>query len=177
MEDFNSFEYAAEQKPEGKYFAFRIALLALYVVFAAAYFLVAYITRIIPIVAILPIFLWILIFFTWRYTSPDYKYTIESGTFTFSVGYVKNKKKPRTSFKISTAEAILPLDQANERIAEFSPAVSYSSVPSVNSSDVYVALYTDEQGKKCAMYFIATSQALRLLRFHNSRTVVTPTAV
>ena len=134
-------------------------------------------TRIIPIVAILPIFLWMLIFFTWRYTSPDYKYTIESGIFTFSVGYVKNKKKARSSFKISTAEAILPLGEATEKIAEFAPQASYSSVPSVKSADVYVALYTDNTGKKCAMYFIATSQALRLLRFHNSRTVVTKTTV
>ncbi len=177
MEDFNCFEYASEQKAEGKYLAFRIALLTLYVAFSATYFLIAYITRIIPIVAILPIFLWMLIFFTWRYTSPDYKYSIESGIFTFSVGYVKNKKKPKSSFKISTAEAILPLGEAAEKIAEFSPKISYSSVPSVKSSDVYVALYKDDNGRACAMYFVATSQALRLLHFHNSRTVVTKTAV
>ena len=177
MEDFNYFEYASEQKPEGKFFILRIILIALYFAFAAVYFLVAYITRIIPIVAILPIFLWMLIFFTWRYTSPDYKYTIESGIFTFSIGYVKNKKKSKSSFKISTATAIMPLEQAKEEIAKFAPAASYSSVPSVKSEDVYVALYTDNYGKKCAMYFVATSQALRLLRFHNSRTVVTQTAI
>ena len=177
MEDFNFFEYASEQKAEGKYLALRIVLIGLYVVFSATYFLVAYLTRIIPIVAILPIFLWMLIYFTWRYTSPDYKYSIESGVFTFSVGYTKKKSTPKSSFKISTAEAILPLSEAAEKIAEFSPIVSYSSVPSVNASDVYVALYTDKDGRRCAMYFIATSQALRLLRFHNSRTVVVPTAV
>lgn len=177
MADFNSFEYAAEQKAEGKFFAFRMALIFAYVAFSAIYFLIAYITRIIPIVAILPIFLWMLIFFTWRYTSPDYKYTIESGIFTYSVGYTKNKKKVKSSFKISTAEYILPLSDAKEEIAKFAPGASYSAVPSVKSSDVYVALYTDAKGKKCAMYFIATSQALRLLHFHNSRTVVTNTAV
>ena len=177
MAEFNSFEYASEQKSEGKYLAFRIALLAFYVIFAGTYFLIAYVTRIIPIVAILPIFLWMLIFFTWRYTSPDYKYSIESGVFTYSVGYVKNKKKTKSSFKISTAEAIMPASEAKEKIAEFAPTVTYTSVPSAKSHDVYVALYNDDKGRKCAIYFVATSQALRLLRFHNSRTVVTPTEV
>lgn len=177
MEDFNTYEYATEQKIEGKYLAFRIALLGFYALFAGAYFLVAYISRIIPIVAILPIFIWMLVFFTWKYTTPDYKYTIESGKFIFSVGYTKNKKKEKASFKISKAEAILPLETAREKVAEFSPVNSYSSVPSIKSHDVYVALYTDEGGKKCAMYFVATSQALRLLHFHNSRTEVTKTEV
>ena len=56
MEDFNTYEFATEQKIEGKYLAFRIALLILYVAFAGTYFTVAYHTKIIPIVAILPIF-------------------------------------------------------------------------------------------------------------------------
>ena len=177
MEGFNTYEYAAEQKIEGKYLALRIALLGFYVLFAAAYFLIAYVSRIVPIVAMLPVFIWMLVFFTWKYTTPDYKYAIESGKFTFSVGYVKNKKKEKASFKISKAEAILPVESARNTIEKFSPAISYSSVPSVKASDVYVALYTDIDGKRCAMYFVATSQALRLLHLHNSLTVITKTAV
>jgi len=177
MEDFNTYEFATEQKIEGKYLTFRIALLILYVAFAGTYFTVAYLTKMIPIVAILPIFLWMLIFFTWRYTTPDYKYSIESGRFIYSVGYTKNKKKEKISFKISSAEAILPLADAADKIKEFAPQASYSSVPSVKSHDVYVALFKNEGGKNCAMYFVATAQALRLLHFHNSRTQVTKTEV
>ena len=70
----------------------------------------------------------------------------------------------------------LCLDAA-DKIKEFAPQASYSSVPSVKSHDVYVALFKNEGGKNCAMYFVATAQALRLLHFHNSRTQVTKTEV
>ena len=78
---------------------------------------------------------------------------------------------------ISSADAIAPAAELEEKIREFSPTHVYSAVPSEKAQDVYAALYTDNRGKKCVIYFVATSSALKLLHFYNSRTVVTKTVV
>ena len=174
--EFNTYEYSAQQKPEGKFRVRMILFLALYFLFSATYFVVIYITRVLPLGAILPIFLWMLIFFTWRYVKPDYKYEIVTGTLTFTVRYGnKRKGKVATEFKVSSAHAIIPAADSEPTVKEFAPAKVYSALPSVSAADAYVALYTDKSGNKCAFYFVATEQALKLLRFYNSRTVVVKT--
>ena len=177
MDDFNTYEYAAEQKSEGRWKLARILVFSSYVLFVATYFLVLYIIRLIPLFAITPIIVWILVFFTWRYTKPDYRYFIEKGEFSFCVFFGKKTKKKKTEFKISSAEAIAPADSLKEEIRTFAPQKIYSAVPSINSTDVYAALYTDKKGNKCVLYFVATERALKLLHFYNSRTKTTKTAV
>ena len=176
MEDFNTCEYGAEQKSEGKWKLLRTLVLVGYILLVLVYFVVLYIIRLLPLFAITPIWLWILCHFTWRYTKPDYRYFIEKGTFTFYVYYGKKSRKEKTKFTVSSAEAIAPKDTLVEKIKEFNPVNIYSAVPSVKASDVYAVLYTDKNGKRCVLYFVATSTALKLLRFYNSKTVVTATA-
>ena len=118
-----------------------------------------------------------LVFFTWRYTKPDYRYFIEKGKFSFYTYYGKKTKRKNTEFTISSAEAIAPADALKEKIQEFAPTKKYTAVPSIKSSDVYAVLYTDTKGDRCVLYFVATERALKLLHFYNSRTEVTKTAV
>ena len=177
MDDFNTYEYGAEQKAEKKWMLIRLMAILGYVLFAAAYFVVLYVIRLIPLFAVTPIFLWILIHFTWRYTKPDYRYYIEKGTFTFYVCYGKKTKHKKTEFLISSAKAIAPSDTLKDAIKEFDPEHVYSAVPSLKSTDVYSAFYTDGSGKRCVIHFIATERCLRLLRVYNSATVVVKTAV
>ena len=98
MDDFNTYEYAAEQKSEGKWKLARILVLSAYVLFVAAYFLILYIIRLIPLFAITPIIVWMLVFFTWRYTKPDYRYFIEKGKFSFYTYYGKKTKRKNVLF-------------------------------------------------------------------------------
>ena len=177
MDDFNTYEYAAEQKIEGKWKLLRILALSAYVLFVASFFLILYIIRLIPLFAITPILVWMLVYFTWKYTKPDYRYMIEKGAFTFYVCYGRKTKRKKTEFLISRAEAISPIDAIQDKIREFAPTVIYSAIPSVKSTDIYAALYTDGKGKKCVIYFIATEKALKLMRFYNPRTEIMKTAV
>ncbi len=179
MEEFNTYEYAAEQKSEGKFKTLRILVILGYILFAAVYSIVfAAILKIPQVIAVLPILIWMLVFFTWKYTKPDYRYVIERGDMVFNIIYGKKKKsaKPKTSFKVSSAEAIAPKEELTDAIREFRPKHIYSSVPSEKSTDVYAALYKNAAGENCVFYFIATAAALKLLRFLNSKTVVTKTA-
>ena len=91
----NRAEYGVEKKTEGKWILFRILLIAGYTLFAAVYFVICYISAFIPVVALLPLFLWILIFFTWRYVSVDCCWTFESGAMTFTTVYARRSRRIR----------------------------------------------------------------------------------
>ena len=178
MDDFNTYEYAAEQKSEGKYKLIKTLVLLGYFLFAAAYAIVFAAILMIPqVIAVLPIFIWMLVFFTWKYTKPDYRYVIEHGDMNFYVYYGKKKKggKPVASFKVSSASAIAPKAELTDAIREAKVKHTYSAIPSASASDVYAALFTNARGESCVFYFVATAQALKLLRFLNSKTVVTKT--
>lgn len=179
MDDFNTYEYAATQKSEGKWKIRKILLLCAYVLYTVAYFLIIFITKVIPLGALIPVTLWILVFFTWRYVKPDYKYVIEKGTLTFYVVYGNKKKalKAKMNFKVSGAEAIAPREEILKRVEEISGIKVYSAVPSVSAPDQYGAIFKDDDGGYAVFYFVATAQALKLLRFYNSKTIVTATAI
>ena len=170
MEGFNTYEYSAEQKIEGKWLFLRLFFIFFYIAFATAYFIVIYVTRIFTLGALIPIAVWVLIFLTWRYTSPDYKYEISSGTLRFFVTY-KKKSREKLKIKISEAEAIIPIDTEGDKLRDFSPWKIYTAVPSKNSTDVYAVLFYNEKGKRCAFLFVATEEAVRLLAIYNSKTV------
>ena len=85
--EFCQYEYTVARKPEGFFGFMKLFLILFYVAFIGAYFAIIYITRIIPLGALIPVFLWILVYFTWRYVKQEYKYEISGSTLTFSVIY------------------------------------------------------------------------------------------
>lgn len=176
MDDFNTYEYSATQKSEGKWLIYKILLMTLYVLYAAGYFILIFITRMIPLGALIPVTLWIIIYFTWKYTKPDYKYVIEAGKLTFYVLYGNKTKRKKAEIRVSSAEKIAPVRDISEDISAFAPEITYSALPCGDASDAYAALYKDEAGKRCVFYFVATAQALKLLHFYNSRTIISKTA-
>ncbi len=169
MSDFNSYEYRTEQKSEGKFKLMKILLITAYIAFAGGFFGIVYTIRLIPLFALCPLFIWILVFFTWKYTKPDYKYTIEAGTLTFSVFYGSKERKV-TSISLSAAAAIAPRDTLKEEIKNWKPKKTYTALPSEGESDAYTLLYNDGDAN-CALHFVATQQALKLLRLYNEKTV------
>lgn len=175
MDSFNTCEYTVAQKTEGKWLAFKILAVVAYVAYAVAYFVAIYITKLIPLGALIPVTLWVIVFFTWRYVSPEYKYVIESGKLIFTVIYGSRTEKKRTVIKISAAKAIAPKDALLESVAKFAPERVYSAIPSKKASGAYAVLYFDDRGKRCVFYFMPAANALKLLHFYNSDTVITET--
>lgn len=174
--ELSDHEYTVAQKHEGKWKMLRILMILGYVLFAGLYFLGAYLSRFIPIVAILPLFLWILVYFTFRYVNPEYKYTITAGHLHF---YKIFGKKSREVIKIKLCDAlyIMPLEDALDKIKEVDPKKTYSALPSIHSTDSYIILYKDEEGTPSAFMFKVTSDGLKSLRFYNKNTVMSQTEV
>ena len=169
MEGFNSYEFSCEQKSKGKWLAFKLLLVLLYIAFAGAYFLIVYITRFFPVGALIPVALWILIHFTWRYANPDYTYTIEGGVFNYYRKFRHGKPQKKASFKISDAHYIGPLRSYDGS----APKNVYSALPESRAEDAYIAVFGANSSS--AIKFVATRDALRMLKRHNPNTVITET--
>jgi hypothetical protein len=170
------YEYTVAQKHEGKWRAYRWLMLGGYAAFAVTYFLIAYLTRFIPIVAVLPLFIWMLVFFTYKYVNPEYKYKITAGHLTFYKNFGK-KSYEILKIKLCDAMYIMPLENALEKIRDVEPKVTHSALPSKICTDSYIILYKNERNEPCAFIFKATSEALNSLRFYNKNTVMSTTEV
>ena len=168
------YEYTVAQIHEGKWKLYRWLMIAGYAIFAASYFFIAYKSRFIPIVAILPLFMWMLVYFTYKYVNPEYKYTVSEATLRFFVIYGKTEKE-RLSLRICDADFIIPLETALEKIKEYAPKHTISALPTSHGTDSYIILYKNSEGEPSAFIFKATSEALKALKFYNKNTVITDT--
>lgn len=177
--ELSDFEYTVAQNHEGKWRAYKWLMVLGYVLFSGAYFIVATSIRFPQIVAILPLFLWILIFFTWKYVNPEYKYKITAGHLHFFRIFGKNGKKGKEILKIKLIDAmyIMPLEDALGKIKDIEPKKTYSALPSKVCSDSYIILYKNEKSEPEAFLFKVTSDALKSLRFYNKNTVMSQTDV
>ena len=174
--DFTNYEYAVSRKREGKLKIMTYALIAAYIAFVGAAFGILYAIRLIPVVAVVPVVLLIIVLLTWRYVQIDNKYVMDSGKMTFVRLYGMRTAKNITEFRIKDASVIAPLEKSAENIAEFSPVKTYDALPSDLCNDAYVALYINESGERCALKFQATAQALKVLRYYNEKTVLSQTS-
>lgn len=110
MNEFDSpnyCEYVWDRKSEGKEKVLKYVLIASYVAFVVAFFLICSITKVIQLFAVCPIFTWILVFFTWRLVSYDCYFELCEGM--LSVGKIKvnkngRRKKPKLKLHVKEAE-------------------------------------------------------------------------
>ncbi|MBO5879210.1 MAG: hypothetical protein J6Q68_01490 [Clostridia bacterium] len=174
-----SCEYTVSQKSEGKWRLFRWLLVLSYIAFVGIYFVIIYTTKFFPLGALIPVFLWILIFFTWKYSKPDYKYVIGEAHVTF-YRVIGKKAKEVVKIKISEAAYIGPLEDALMSIKDFLPKITRSFLPSAKCENNYIILYKNEntilpgieKEFSEAVIFQITDEAARCLRFYNKATVM-----
>ncbi len=172
MYEMETFEYVDVQKKNRRIIIHKIFLVMLYVFYVTSFLLLGAIIRLIaPLLAFIPLSLWILIFLTWKYTNIEYEYSITSGELTFSKIYGSRKRKFITRVMIKQFELIMNLDEREglDRLEMFGPQKHYIAVSALTDENVYFALYTDEKGNKCVFYFKANDDALRIMKRYNSR--------
>lgn len=182
MNEFNTYEYVVAQKSEGKWKTRKILLIIGYIVFAAVVLVLGAFSRLlVPLLALTPIAVWILIFCTWRYVSLEYEYNITSGVFTLSNVYGGRSRKKLIEVYIKDLATVAPynhelpetIEKAEQTIKRFSPDKEYIAFSSPESPDIYYALYTDkETGEKSIIWFEATEKALKIFRFYNAPATV-----
>jgi hypothetical protein len=173
MSDYDSpscTEYVYDKKAEGRAKALKVLLICGYVVFVLAFFLVCYVTRVIPVFALCPIFTRILVYYTWPIVSYDVYYTFEHGHMEFG----KIKKRKRESLR----SAVLTLDvQRASVVAAYSDVQETEEFESVSrvhdfassySSKNLIAIVFENAGEREAVVFENTPKLARLLISYSS---------
>lgn len=168
----NYAEFAISRKPDGKIKTQRMLFILLYIAFAAAYcFLFLVVVKMAPVVAILPLFILIMWFFTWKLTKIEYMYIVYQGQFHVYCYNGYNKAKEIFSAKISENEGIYPVaDEEYAKKAEVCEVFADYSVGK-NSEDRYFAIF-NVNGKKTAVYFTASAKLLTGLRYYGGENVI-----
>ena len=159
----NYFEYAVDQKPNGKNLVYRILLIMSYIVFALAYFLFFYTVKIPQVIALLPFFLLFLVICTWRYVALTYEYIIAVGEITFSRIYANRKRKDVLQISIRDLIEVSP----DEGQSPASVDKVYDFRSEKNTPDSYYLIFQDGHDRRCLVYFEATRKALKLMQLYN----------
>lgn len=169
----NYAEYIVDVKKEGKYKMQRTLMITLYIVVGLAFLGVAFAISFPWIVLLAPFALMILYHGTWHFFSRSYFYTVDTGIFTITKVYGYKKEDDFVKMRISEAEMIAPLNDEYKHYAHaHADAATYEAVSSFSASDIYFVTYTDEAGKPSVIFFEATEQLLKALRYYNSKAVV-----
>ena len=175
--DFTStYEYTVEQKPEGKFRLMKFAFMSLYIIYPLVFMAILFIIQIFQLFALVIVTEWMLVYFTWKYTKPEYEYSVTSGRVTFSVIHGKRSRKEMLTFAIKDCLQIAPATEREwvERLELYDPELVFSAVSSTESPDRYYAAFENEDGKRCVFHFEATEKMLKLCRNYNSsHTVIT----
>lgn len=170
MEGFESYEYVIKPKRDSKNNMLRFGLVALYVFFVIAWLVFGFLSGFIPLLALVPVTTWMLVFFTWRYANVEYEYVAESGVITFSKVYDNRSRKKITVFDVRSAEYIAPASEHDtlRRVADYDPKYEYYFVTHMGDPDAYTALYVNENKERCAVSFIAHPRLKKTLKFYNA---------
>ena len=167
---FTTYEFVVAQKAEGHFLRRRILFILMYIAYVTAFLTVGIITRIgIPLVALVPVTTWILIFFTWRYVQVEYEYSYFTGALTVSRILGNRTRKKLLNVRIQELAAIFPYGEANtSRIEAYGAENVIFAASSQNAENLYVALWQDaESGKRCVLFFEPNEKAIKILKYYN----------
>lgn len=177
MAEMQNYEFVVAQKMEGKWKVRRILAVIGYILFAIVMFGGGFATRLgVPVLALVPMFLWMLIYFTWRYTRPEYEIATVSNTLRFTIVYGNRTRRPQVEVEFRQMQKIAPYDEAGQaEVKRFAPDKTWCAVSSMTSGrDIYYAIWQNEGKESCVLFFEATEQLLKICKYYNSSaTVVT----
>ena len=156
-------EYSYERKSEGKYLIYKILMIIGYALFVGGFFILCYFTRIIPLFALAPFLLWIIVFFTWKYVSYDCYYEFKAGM--LELGNIKvsksgRRKTPILNIHVKDALYIAPYDESSERISDIKKIYDFSES---QTSPHRIAMIFERNGQVCATVFEGTAKIAKLL--------------
>ena len=164
------YEYTvAEQTGKALIFK-RVTLIAIYILWAVAWLILGISLRIIaPLLAFIPLTLWMLIFFTWRYTQVEYEYSFFAGVLTVSRVLGGRSRRKLTEVSLRDLASVRPCNDENAaHIDAFGAEHTVFAASSSEAEGLYAALWSDEESGKQVLYFEPTEKALKIIRYYNA---------
>lgn len=173
MSEENSFLFAEYAKPvsrHGKNKRIRTLLVFCYIIFAAAYTLLFVSIHVPQVIAILPLFLWMLVFFTWGIVNYECCIRVASGKVTL-LKLRGKKEKEILSFDAKALLYALPYNEAGkERIAKetIMQTVDLRADP---TKDGYAAVLSSNE-RLTLLRFECTVAVANAMRYYNKEVIV-----
>lgn len=170
----NVYEYVVSPAKQPIWRLRRVLAVLGYITYACVVFTLGAISKLlVPMLALVPLSTWILVFFTWRYVSVEYEYSFVSGAMTLTKIFGGRSRRSVLEVRIKNMHVIAPYnDTYCPKAQSFNPEKTFCFVSSMQSPDVYFALFETENGQRGIIYFEATRQALKIMKYYNSDTVI-----
>jgi hypothetical protein len=168
-----AYEYVTPEKKSALLIFKRISLILLYTLWGAGFLLVGVTTRLlVPLMALVPLSLWIIIFLTWRFTQIEYELSFFSGTLTVSRIYGGRTRKKLAEITIRDFLGVYPCEEPyTEKINAFEHDKEIFAASSADAPELWAAFWKDEDGTRYVLWFEATEKAVKVFRFYNSSAV------
>lgn len=165
------YEYAVSEAKSGTLRAKKVALIAAYALWGLLLLAIGALTRLlVPLIALVPLSIWIFAFLTWRYTQVEYEYSFFSGQLT--VARILGGRTRRTVAEITIRELsqVFPYTEENlQRAERYGAEETLFAASGTEATDLYIALWQDrETEKKCMLCFNANEKAIKILRYYNA---------
>ncbi|MBO5415074.1 MAG: hypothetical protein J6A83_00405 [Clostridia bacterium] len=172
-DDPNYYDYIVKPKVKGKLLVKRLLFILAYIAFAVAFSAVCFAIKFIPLMCLVLVLTLVVIFFTWRYVNPEYVYSLERSNISFSIIYGGLTRKDLFTYHIKDIEKIAPYSGEYKAEADgITDAERVYHISSMDAYDIYYIYATGEDGKKRLVFFEATEQSKKLLRYYNDKTVI-----
>lgn len=173
MSEDNSFLFAEYAKPvakQGKNRRTRILLVTCYILFAIGYAAFFALITLPQVIALLPLFVWMLVYFTWGIVNYECCVRVASGKVTF-LKLRGKKEKELFSFAAKELLYALPMNEAGRtRIKEevFTQTIDFRAD---TAKDGYAAVLVGERGLTL-IRFECTIAVANAMRYYNKEIVV-----
>lgn len=126
-------------------------------------------------IAILPVLMWIIIFFTWRYTQIEYEYVIADGEMRMMKIYGGKSMRILCRTKVSAMNPIAPYSENYRYTIDKIPEENrIYGVSSMKSTDIYFGIF-NMSGKEYVLFFEATKKTLKIIKYYNSEVIIEKT--
>ena len=169
----STYSYVVAEKMTPKLRLKKILFIVLYVVWCGGLLIGGTSLQLVaPLLAFIPISLWILIWLTWRFTQVSYEYTFESGTLT--VKRMLGERTKRTIAELTIREAQSIYLDANDSRAQIDTFAADNTIFAVSAADadrMTAVLWVDQNHKKNVLFFEADEKAFKILRYYNSSAI------
>ena len=168
----NVADYTVKKKVEGSY---KTKRLVYWLIFAAVIIgMVVALVNISPfVIALVPVFAWMVFFFTYRYVDICYSYAIEDGELIATEIYGEKSDKLLLRTKMPNVLKTAPYEGEFAReVDSMTDAPKLMLVGSMSDPDIYCSIYKTEDGNKALFFFNGTEKTLRAFRYYNSENTV-----
>ncbi len=171
MVDLNDYRNFCEfvKKPEKPRIKLRIALVLGYTLITLAYVVFFYIMlRQWQLLILLPFIMYAVIALTWKFTEPEYEYSIEAGTLTVSIIYGGKTRRVRASIDLTKALRISRYESGLTASREISSVKDLSA-----DGEVWCIMLPDgERGRKNAILISVNDEMKRIMKLCNQSATI-----